>query len=157
MPFRSISFLGPVSFTVHLGVCPLDLSSTPTQTSQLWASVQFDTEVDHLLGIGHQTRTLRRSECKGSTFAKRATRVRDIIPDESMLVQTWKNGRETFGSSGKQVRLTFSYPGSSTVEHSLAEVYELDIRYEGYYSQRSGGVEIWQKAGTATTVSSAAG
>lgn len=155
--YRSISFLGPVSFTVHLGVCPLDLSSTPTQTSQLWASVQFDTEVDHLLGIGHQTRTLRRSECKGSTFAKRATRVRDIIPDESMLVQTWKNGRETFGSSGKQVRLTFSYPGSSTVEHSLAEVYELDIRYEGYYSQRSGGVEIWQKAGTATTVSSAAG
>ncbi|RDX41416.1 HET-domain-containing protein [Lentinus brumalis] len=152
--YRSVSFLGPVSFTVHIGVCPLDLSSTPTQTSQLWASVRFDTEVDDLLGTGAEARTIGRSELKGATALKKAGTAGDIIPEESMLVQTWKNGFETFGSRGKQVRLTFSYPCSYPAEHSMAEVYELDIRYEGYYSQHSGGVELWRKAGTATTASS---
>ncbi|RPD53324.1 HET-domain-containing protein [Lentinus tigrinus ALCF2SS1-7] len=155
--YRSISFLGPVSFTVHLGVCPLDLSSTPTQTSQLWASVRFDSEVDDLLWTGSSgTGTLRRSGSKENSYASRRTApTRDVNPDESMLVQTWKNACETFGSRGKQVRLTFSYPWSCVAEHSMAEVYELDIRYEGYYSQHPSGVGMWQTAGTATTVSSA--
>ncbi|KAI0687943.1 heterokaryon incompatibility protein-domain-containing protein [Cerioporus squamosus] len=137
--YRSISFLGPVCFTVHLGVCPLDLSSIPTQTSQLWASVRFDAGVDDLLGTCYGTLRCSSAPKGGSSASRKAVAAAavagdgdgDIIPDESMLVQTWKNGFETFGSRGKQVRLTFSYPWSYSAEHSMAEVYELDIRYEG--------------------------
>ncbi len=112
--YRSISFLGHEAFTVHLGVCPLDLS-TSTQSSQLWACVRFDADLNSLLGES----------------TSRVGPPSDVIPDESMLVQSWRHGRATFGSRGKQVRLTFNYPCRSTAEISMVEVYELDIRYDG--------------------------
>ena len=140
--YRTVSFLGYESFTIHIGVCPLDLSSS-AQKAQLWATVRFDVEVSTLLD-----EYISQSKAGPSSKASardRQDRDRDINPDESMLVQSWKDARCTFGVKGRQVRLTFSYPnadrGSGAVpdpNQKMAEVYELDIRFEGYYRPQGG-------------------
>ena len=130
--YRSISFVGYQSFTIHFGVCPLDPSYIG-QTAQLWAWARFDTELDSLLGIDAPRRD--------GIPAIRVEPPTDVIPDETMLVQMWKNGYGTFGNGGKQIRLSFSYPCTGTPEGPMAEVYELDIKYEGRY-HRPGGTSL---------------
>ncbi|KAI1787820.1 heterokaryon incompatibility protein-domain-containing protein [Ganoderma leucocontextum] len=134
--YRTISFLGFESSTVHIGVCPLDHTSS-TQTAQLWATVRFDVEVNTLL-----EECISKASSGPSKEADLPERGRDINPDESMLVQSWKNARCTIGSKGRQVRLTFSYPraldGIPDPGQKVADLYELDIRFEGYYRQQGG-------------------
>ena len=134
--YRTISFLGHESFTVHIGVCPLD-RSTSAQAAQLWATVRFDVEVNTLLDafISQAGPSKQANLSQG--------REQDVRPDESMLVQAWKDARSTFGSKGRQVRLTFSYPhqcadGGPEPSRKLAEVYELDIRFSGHYRPQGG-------------------
>ncbi len=135
--YRTVSFLGHESFTVHIGVCPLDLS-TSAQKAQLWATVRFDVEVNTIL----EELISKAGPSKGADLSEQE---RDVNPDESMLVQSWKDARCTFGSKGRQVRLTFSYPHASADGkpdpslENMAEVYELDIRFSGHYRPQGGG------------------
>ncbi|KAI0752978.1 heterokaryon incompatibility protein-domain-containing protein [Daedaleopsis nitida] len=145
---RSVSFVGFESFTVHFGVSPLDGSSA-TQTAQLWACVRFDQDFDSLLGArspGTQKKDAPPMQLDPAS---------EVVPDESMFVQSWRNARASFGIRGKkQVRLAFSYPCSVNAEISTADVYELDIRFEGYYQQSGGAVGL-KRQPTVTTLSSA--
>ncbi|CDO75387.1 hypothetical protein BN946_scf185012.g4 [Trametes cinnabarina] len=122
---RSLSFIGYQSFTVHFGTCLVESGSgptSPTQCAQLWAAVTFDTDLDSLLVDDDRSDVTEKEEAK------------DIQPDESMLVQLWRDHRRTFGTTNNEVRLTFDYSApSDSVDRCLVETYELDIRYYGYY------------------------
>ncbi|KAI0629093.1 hypothetical protein C8Q77DRAFT_1161743 [Trametes polyzona] len=144
---RSISFIGYESFTVHFGVCAVsdESDSGGSGSAQLWATVTFDTgsDLDSLL-------VKPRSD--SSTFADDPENENDfdpsqrtVCPDESMLVQHWKDHRRSFGNNTREVRLGFSYPchasdsgsRSGSSEQGMAEVYELDITFRGYYHKES--------------------
>ncbi|PIL30989.1 hypothetical protein GSI_05682 [Ganoderma sinense ZZ0214-1] len=151
--YRTVSFLGHESFTVHIGVCPLDLSSS-AQTAQLWATVHFDVEVNTLL----DEFISKAGPSKQVDLSQE--RERDIHPDESVLVQSWKDARCTFGSKGRQVRLTFSYPracadGRPDPGQKMTEVYELDIRFSGHYRpQGEAAVRRKSTLSTSTAITS---
>ncbi|KAI0349938.1 HET-domain-containing protein [Trametes cingulata] len=130
---RSISFIGYQSFTVHFGVCAVeDSAGRQAQGSQLWATVTFDpgSDVDSLMVS---------NAIIGDNSSSGEVRPMAVYPDESSLVQHWKDHRCSFGSPSREVRLTFSYPcvtSSALAERGLAEVYELEIRFRGYFNRR---------------------
>ncbi|KAL1941360.1 hypothetical protein VTO73DRAFT_7177 [Trametes versicolor] len=132
---RSISFIGYQPFTVHFGVCAIDAQAVgSTQSAQLWATVTFDSgsDVDSLLvkpDCGDLASVLLEAP-PGYAEGK------DVCPDESMLVQQWKDHRRAFGNKSGEVRLAFNYPcqmSDCASERGMAEVYELDIIFRGYY------------------------
>ncbi|KAI0656714.1 hypothetical protein C8Q70DRAFT_1107990 [Cubamyces menziesii] len=122
---RSLSFIGShgESFTVHFGACHVD---NQWGRGQLWATVSFDAGLNSMFA--------RAASEEGSECSDAATydsdECRDIYPDESMLVQFWRDQRQTFYSPSRQVRLAFSYsaPSDAVTERGLAEVYEMEIR-----------------------------
>ncbi|TBU23849.1 hypothetical protein BD311DRAFT_767662 [Dichomitus squalens] len=148
--YRTVSFLAYESFTVHIGVCPLDLSSS-TQKAQLWATVRFDSELGTIL----DDYVAKAGSSKPIGAPEREP---DVIPEESMLVQSWKDGRCTFGSKGRQVRLAFSYPCADGLEldKKVSEVYELDIRFEGFY-RHQGRIALERKGTISTEVTARSG
>ncbi|OSC99769.1 HET-domain-containing protein [Trametes coccinea BRFM310] len=121
---RSISFLGYWSFTVYFGTCLVDYGpeSLSAPRAKLWATVTFDSDLDSLL-----------VEDDGSDITETGA-VNDVLPDQSMLVELWRDHRKTFGPPNNEVRLTFDcLAHSSAVDRGMAETYELEIRYQGYY------------------------
>ena len=120
MPFVS----GAEGFTVHVGVCSLDARMNSIQAAQLWATVRFHTD------SGASAATDRRPHLSAlNAWAPMPGKTtRDIIPEESMFVQSWKSGRATFENGEARVRLSFSYPCSREGEQT--DIYELDIRLE---------------------------
>ena len=138
---RSMSFAGYEPFSVLVGVCPLDAASA-VQTAQLWATVRFDGVPEWPAGVGGA----------GGSDGAAGVPEEGGLPDESALVQSWKSGRATFGKRpGTRVRLTFSYPDA---EHAMADVYELDIRYEGYYQVAGLERKRTHRTSTMTTLTS---
>ncbi|KAH9846787.1 hypothetical protein C2E23DRAFT_890579 [Lenzites betulinus] len=143
---RAISFIGYESFTVHFGVCAVEQGAGATQRAQLWAAATFDggSDLDSLLVSqsgcgdcedGHGGHGGHDGEDGERTLAERGA---DVCPDESMLVQYWKDHRRAFGNGSREVRLAFHYPcrlssSDSVSERGIAEVYELDITFRGYY------------------------
>ncbi|KAI0665706.1 heterokaryon incompatibility protein-domain-containing protein [Trametes maxima] len=127
---RSISFIGYQSFTVHFGVCALEMSAGSLQQAQLWATVTFESgsDLDSLFAT--------HSEAEYSLLEPEEPV--DVHPDESLLVQHWKDHRQTFGTRSREVRLTFSYPcltSHNVAERGAAEIYELEIRFHGYWGE----------------------
>ncbi|KAI0645333.1 heterokaryon incompatibility protein-domain-containing protein [Trametes meyenii] len=128
---RSLSFLGDRSFTVHFGVCALDAKPGSTQNAQLWASAAFDSFADQdSLCAAHSEMDDSLDACEAENAGP--------YPTQSALVQYWKDHQKTFGERGREVRLTFSYPCSASdlaPERGMAEIYELEVSFRGYYSQ----------------------
>ncbi|KAI0827833.1 hypothetical protein BC628DRAFT_119202 [Trametes gibbosa] len=161
---RSVSFLGHESFTVHFGVCAVELAAGGcAQRAQLWATATFDggwEDLDSLLvagkGAGRDDGDDEGGACGVQSQAGRLGT--DVCPDESMLVQHWKGHRRAFGTASREVRLAFSYPcqlAEDTVsERGMSEVYELDITFRGYY--RRAARRRYKSSATSYTVGSVA-
>ncbi|KAI0665711.1 heterokaryon incompatibility protein-domain-containing protein [Trametes maxima] len=127
---RSLSFFGDPGFTVYFGVCTLDAKPGSTQNAQLWASVAFSSSADQdspCVALSEEDDAVDMYESPDT----------GVHPTQSALVQYWKDHQKTFGERRREVRLTFSYPCSASdaaPERGMAEVYELEVSFRGYYS-----------------------